>query len=240
VRRSRRTPSRQAERTLVGISDRLDELREKAHVTSTGLADTSPRFQLVVVCTGNRFRSPLAAAVVQQLVADLPVEVSSLGTLDLGDAPPLRAAVKQAGRLGLDLSSHRARTLVGTDLRYADLIIGFERAHVGAAVLEARAPRERAFLLTELVELLDASPPLAHDDPLRRARAAVARADATRREDPAEWQREIPDPLGGSARVARDVATDVQRLTVALVRGLFGFETVAPLPRRRPARRWLG
>ena len=171
--RRRAGPSQQFEQTLLGISDQLDELHARINATEVEAVDEEAQFQLVVVCTGNRFRSPLAAAVVEQLVAELPVQVSSLGTLDLGGAPPLRAAVKQAGRMGLDLSSHRARTIVGADLREADLIVGFERAHLGAAVLEARAPRERSFLITELVELLELSPPVFDADPLHRARAAV-------------------------------------------------------------------
>jgi len=234
----RRAPSQQFEQTLLGIGDQLDELQARIQATSAVPEDEPALFQLVVVCTGNRFRSPLAAAVVEQLVTELPVHVSSLGTLDLHGAPPLRAAVKQAGRMGLDLSAHRARTLVGADLRAADLIVGFERAHIGAAVLEAEAPRERSFLLTELVELLEELPPVFDADPLQRARNAVARADALRRENPAAWYEEIPDPLGGSSRLARDVANEVQRLSLALLRGIFGSDAVAPTARRLPRRRW--
>ena len=72
-------------------------------------------------------------------------------------------------------------------------------------------------------------------EPLNRARDAVANADALRRESPAEWYEEIPDPLGGSSRLAREVANDVQRLTISLLRGLFGSEAVAPAARRLPA-----
>lgn len=232
--RARRTG---AEETLLGLSGRLDEL-QRAQAAATGVAD-SPRFELVIVCTGNRFRSPLAAALVEQLVADLPVRVSSLGTLDLHGSPPLRSAMKQADRLGLDLSAHRARTLLTADLQHADLVVGFERAHVGAAVLEAGAPRERSFLLTELVELLDGVPVLEGRDPLRRARAAISEAESGRRQDEGDWYDEIPDPLGGSARLARQVADEVQRLTVALVQSLFGVESKPPLPRSQK-RRWFG
>jgi protein-tyrosine phosphatase len=237
ARRNGRTPARQAEETLLGLSSRIDELEERAQAVAIGR--DSPRFELVIVCTGNRFRSPLAAALVEQLVADLPVRVSSLGTLDLHGSPPLRAATKHATRLGLDLSAHRARTLLTADLRHADLVIGFERAHVGAAVLEARAPRERSFLLTELVELLEGLPVPESGDPVRRARAAVREAETGRREDEGDWYDEIPDPLGGSARLARQVAEDVQRLTVSLVRSLFGVEREPPTRRTRK-RRWFG
>jgi hypothetical protein len=39
-------------------------------------------FEVVFVCTGNRFRSPLAAALFGRATAGLPVSVSSRGTLD--------------------------------------------------------------------------------------------------------------------------------------------------------------
>lgn len=236
MKRSKQPSALQAERMLRGISSRMDELEAGARSKSWGKPDLS-RFQFVIVCTGNRFRSPLAAAVVEQLLPALPVEVRSLGTLDLHGAPPLRAAVKEAGRLGLDLSAHRARTLVGADLHDADLVVGFERAHVGAAVLEANAPRERAFLLTEIAELVDVGPAPDIEDPVQRARAAVRQAEEARLEDPSDWHEEIPDPLGGSARVAREVAGEIQRLTVALVAGLFGVYAEAPPPRTRKWRR---
>jgi protein-tyrosine phosphatase len=231
-----RTPSRQADDTSLDHSSTIAGPKVVAYpATATG--PDGSRFELVIVCTGNRFRSPLAAAVVEQLVAGLPVEVTSLGTLDLHGSPPLRTAVKQANRLGLDLADHQARTLVGTDLSRADLVVGFERAHIGAAVLEANAPRERSFLLTEIVELLDTAT-VQDGDPLRRARAAVEEAATARREDERTWADEIPDPLGGSARLARQVADDVQRLTRALVSGLFDVES-EPAPSRR-FRRWRG
>jgi protein-tyrosine-phosphatase len=41
-------------------------------------------FRVAFVCTGNRFRSPLAAALFRSAAEGLPVEVASAGTLDLG------------------------------------------------------------------------------------------------------------------------------------------------------------
>ena len=189
-----------------------------------------PRFELVFVCTGNRFRSPLAAALVERAVAGLPVRVSSLGTLDLGSVPPLRSATKQAAKIGLDLSSHRARALAGTDLSGLDLVIGFEAAHVGAAVLDGQAARERTFMLTELVDLLEVVPPPETAEPLARARAAVRDAAAARREGVQVERVEIPDPLGGSARIARAVAGDLVRLTAELTGALFDREAPAEAP----------
>ena len=146
----------------------------------------------------------------------LPVEVSSLGTLDLGPVPALPEAVTLAEELGLglDLTSHRARQL--GDLRDRDLVVGFERKHVMAAVVDAGAAVERTFTLPELVELLRglSAPPA-------DARERIAAAHAAR---PPDFRNrplaEIRDPLGLSApeqrAVARTVEVQVSELATAL------------------------
>jgi protein arginine phosphatase len=144
----------------------------------------------------------------------LPVEVSSLGTLDLGPVPALPETVTLAEELGLDLTSHRARQL--GDLRDRDLVVGFERKHVMAAVVDAGAAVERTFTLPELVELLRglSAPPA-------EARERIAAAHAAR---PPDYRNrplaEIRDPLGLSApeqrAVARTVEVQVSELATAL------------------------
>ena len=60
------------------------------------------------------------------------------------------------------------RWLEPGSLRDSDAVVGFEPVHVAAAVLEGGAPTERAFLLRELVELLEQEDAPAE----RRARAS--------------------------------------------------------------------
>jgi protein-tyrosine-phosphatase len=145
----------------------------------------------------------------------LPVEVSSLGTLDLGPVPALPEAVTLAEELGLDLSSHSARQL--GDLREHDLVVGFERKHVIAAVVDAGAAVERTFTLPELVELLHrlSAPPA-------DARGRIAGAHAAR---PPNFRKgplpEIRDPLGLSAPEQRAVARAVEGHVSELAAALF-------------------
>jgi low molecular weight protein-tyrosine phosphatase len=169
------------------------------------------RFELVFVCTANRFRSPIAAELARRATADLPVDVGSYGTLDRDPAPVL----PQALGLGLDLAEHRSRPIRGARLADADLVLGFERVHVATAVVDAGAPRDRAFGLTELVALLDASPQ--DGDVVARARARIARA-ATRRGG--DWP-ELADPAGGPERGYARSARDLERLVGTLVERLF-------------------
>ena len=174
------------------------------------------------VCTGNRFRSPLAAAVFRHETEGLPVEVASAGTLELGAVPALPEAVLEAERLGLHLGEHRARSLREAGAAEADLVVGFERMHVVTAVVDAGARRERTFTLPELAALLGQIEPPVADDSLERARAALELVHARRAPDPTRMDvPELPDPLGRPAAEQRRTAERVRRLTTAVARGLF-------------------
>ena len=185
----------------------------------------SPVFRIVVICTGNRFRSPLVEAFIGRLTAGLPVEVSSRGALELGGAPPLEGAVKGATKLGFDISGHRSRCLRNSDLRDVDLVLGFERAHVSQAVVDCGARKERTFTLPELLDLLEALPdpdPKDTTEPVQRARTALERAAQYRRPREGKPLPELADPLGASDRVQRDTVRRLHEASAALVRHLFG------------------
>src|SRR5436305_2880324 len=155
-------------------------------------------FEVAFVCTGNRFRSPLAAAAFASQVA-VPVTTVSAGLLGLGPVPALPEAVELARSFGLDLASHRARDLSVVDLEPFDLVLGFERSHVQAAVVDASALIERTFTLPELVLLLEEIPAAAKTDPIGQARARVAEAHEARA--PSFRTSDMPellDPLGRS------------------------------------------
>ena len=59
-----------------------------------------------------------------------------------------------AKELGLDLSAHRARSVGDLELGEYDLVLGFERKHVVASVVDAKAKVERTLTLPELLALL--------------------------------------------------------------------------------------
>jgi protein-tyrosine phosphatase len=184
-------------------------------------------FELVVICTGNRARSPVAEGFLRMLLADLPVRVRSHGILELDGASVLPEALEAASPLGLDLSAHRASTLKGGDLSRSDLVLGFERSHVAAAVVEGGAPRERVFSLPELVELIEGAPQVSESDPITRARAIIADADArrVRGAPPAE----VADPIGRDPAFFRATVERVRDLTIRVATGLFGPENVRSL-----------
>jgi low molecular weight protein-tyrosine phosphatase len=218
---------------------RLEELESLAREITGRLQVQTPApppaprrerpFELVVLCTGNRVRSPVAEGFLRLLLEGMPVRLSSAGMLDLGPVPALPETLSTAAELGLDLESHRAQCVLGADLSHADAVIGFEQRHVATAVVDANAPRDRTFTMIELVQLLERVLPPAADEPAKRAREAMARAAALR-QGRLEPPPELADPLGGSQAVYRTTIQRVRDLSERLAISLFGAENVNPLP----------
>src|SRR6476659_2373656 len=131
-------------------------------------------FEIVFLCTGNRFRSPIAAAVFASAVSGDHVRVRSLGTAGMSGAPPFAEALRIGSAYGLDLSSHRSRTLADHELGdEADLVVGVETQHVARAVVDGGVSRSAAFLLVELVRILEDCVIPDVQNPVERARVAV-------------------------------------------------------------------
>jgi protein-tyrosine phosphatase len=180
----------------------------------------SRSFDVVFVCTGNRFRSAIAQALLTRLTEGLPVRASSAGTLDLGSVGVLPEALELAPSLGIDLSAHRARCIRDVDLSDADLVLGFEQVHLATAVVDCEAPRERSFTLPELVALLPRDVTPGDGDPVARAREAVRAAHEARDSD--DRRLELGDPLGGPPELFRQTADELRTLTETLAAKLFG------------------
>jgi protein-tyrosine phosphatase len=188
-------------------------------------------FSIVFVCTGNRFRSPLAEAFVRRLTVGLPVTTQSLGTLDLEDAAALPEAIEIARSCGIDLSSHRTRYVGDASLTGDDLILGFDESHVRQAVVDAAAPREHAFAIKHFARLLPAVAPVQEPDVVARARNRVEQATALREVQPARGTSDsMRDPLGSSWKVYKQTAADVRALSLELAAALFDVSNSAALP----------
>ena len=176
----------------------------------------------MLLCTGNQIRSPIAEALVGRLAGALPVTTRSMGLLDLGAKAPPHEAIEAAADLGLDISRHRSRRLEPLSLRGSDVVVGFEPVHVAAAVLEGGALAERSFLLRELVELLEQLGDLEENEPVERARLAVAQAHERRRSRPAHnVAASLNDPLGRGRSAYRSAVRELGELVPRLVDGLF-------------------
>ena len=88
--------------------------------------------RILLVCTGNICRSPLAAALLQRALAERGaegIEVSSAGTGAWDGAPVSEGAYLVGLEQGLDLSAHRARLLTRDLAEHSDLILTMARHH---------------------------------------------------------------------------------------------------------------
>jgi protein-tyrosine-phosphatase len=160
-----------------------------------------------------------------RLTEPLGISVRSAGVLEIpGEGSPPET-VRAAGRLGIDLADHVSVPLSGIDLADVDLVLGFERSHVAAAVVDGGAAPDRTFNLIELASLLrdGVAGALTAMNPFDQARQRIATAHRIRLETarfvPGE---EVLDPIGRPPQVHVDMATQVEELCALVAEELFG------------------
>lgn len=137
---------------------------------------------VLVVCTGNQCRSPLAAAILRVRLdaagAGTGWAVASAGTWAEAGLPAAEFARQAAEGMGLSLQGHRSRRVLKEILEGQDLILVMERGH--AEALRAEFP-----WVTGRVHLLAGLAGEAYD---------------------------IPDPFGGTLEAYRALARDLDSL----------------------------
>jgi low molecular weight protein-tyrosine phosphatase len=176
-----------------------------------------------MVCTGNACRSPMAAAILQQRLAERGVDarVTSAGTMpwSSGATDPAIAVMREHG---LDISGHENRHLTRELVEEADLVLGMTRDHVAIATARSPGARGRTFLVGELARLGADVGPRSASEPValwteRAAAARPLRRPLGRAVD------EIADPVGEPIEVYRRTAAELDdRLTeiAALLAGV--------------------
>jgi protein-tyrosine-phosphatase len=181
---------------------------------------------ILVVCTGNICRSPIAEGILRdelhrRLGEDAP-EVISAGVSGWDGSPATPEAVEAAAERGSDISGHVARRLVRRDIDRADLILcmaGEHRDEVGRAVPRASG---KTFTLKELVRLLETRPPGSAGDLswTERVEAAHQLRQSGFRGNPND--EDVADPLGLPLESYRAVAWEIDEWIGRLVEGLLG------------------
>ncbi|MEQ9460078.1 MAG: low molecular weight protein arginine phosphatase [Phycisphaeraceae bacterium] len=123
------------------------------------MPEANPRVKtLLLVCTGNTCRSPMAEALAKDLLArkhkveverldDAGLRVISAGIMTAGGSPASDEAVDAMSLRGLDLSGHVSRALTPELVRDADLILTMTRGHLEGLLTIAPEVRDRAGLL---------------------------------------------------------------------------------------------
>jgi len=110
--------------------------------------------KIVFLCTKNRFRSPLAAAMFRHELAlrDQPGEwsVASAGSWVQDSLPPTPEAFIEASKRGFDISSHISLGIEALDFDTIDLLLVMESGQKESILLDFPMLSDRTFLLSEL------------------------------------------------------------------------------------------
>ncbi|HLT58589.1 MAG: low molecular weight protein arginine phosphatase [Limnochordales bacterium] len=148
-------------------------------------------YRILLVCTGNTCRSPMAGAILRDLLAERARDGSSRFVVDTAgtraepDQPAHEDAVAVMQEQGLDLSGHRTQPLTQDMVAQADLILTMTKAHKEQVLRMHPRAAEKTFTLKEF----------AHDD----------------------REGDIEDPVGRGRDVYRRTAQELRRALAAVV-----------------------
>jgi glycine hydroxymethyltransferase len=138
--------------------------------------------KILFVCTGNVCRSPMAEGLFRHAVKGRgEFRVLSAGVGAIEGQPASAFAVQALAELGIDISAHRSRMLTAELVNQADYIFGMTHGHVEAITLLYPQAAEKAFLLREFDETLDV------------------------------FEKDIPDPIGGSFDVYLECRDQIEQ-----------------------------
>ncbi len=110
--------------------------------------------QILVVCTANICRSPVAEGLLRDRLDKSgrgDWTVASAGTWAQIERGASRNSVEVMARNGFDISNHRSRMVTEAQLAEADLVLCMEIGHAEALRAEFPDQAEKVFLLTEMV-----------------------------------------------------------------------------------------
>ena len=105
---------------------------------------------ILFVCTANRFRSPLAAAIFLSKLNASNWRVESAGTWATAGQPAVKEAISEAQKRGLDISQHTSKLVNEKLIREFDLILVMETGQKEALLHEFPGLKDRIYLLTEV------------------------------------------------------------------------------------------
>ena len=184
---------------------------------------------ILVVCTGNVCRSPIAEGMLRSILqtrfGDAAPSVASAGTAGWVGSAADPSSIAAAAELGIDITAHRARHLDHHDVADAALVLAMATEHRDAASRLFPGTVGRIFTLKELVRLLEdlpQAPPRGKPDDVLASQ--VSAVDASRFGAIRDWRHEegVMDPLGMPPEAFRAVARDLEEWCGRLVDGLFG------------------
>jgi protein-tyrosine phosphatase len=148
---------------------------------------------ILVVCTANQCRSPMAEALFRQALEQrgAVATVHSAGTQAVADIPATDSAIETMQAAGLDIGAHRSQAIDRQTLTDADVIVTMTREHLRDLATRAPGTFPRLFTIKELA---------------RRARDAGPRGEETVR----DWATRLGTGRQTSDLLGTDKRDDVE------------------------------
>lgn len=115
--------------------------------------------RVLIVCTANIARSPLAEVMLQSALAASDLRFASAGVRAWEGDPASRQGIALAARRDLDLTGHRSMPASAEGLEWADLVLTMTEKHRDHCVSIVPEVTTRTFTLREFVRLLDEASP---------------------------------------------------------------------------------
>ena len=181
---------------------------------------TSNEFTVLVVCSGNICRSPLAEQLLAaRLRGSVPaVRVMSAGTIADEGLAMDETAAEQSRRYGGDPSAHKARLLTEELIASSGLVLTATRQHRAAVVSMLPRASRYTFTLAEFARLsagmTESFPDDVVDAPSFVEAVAAERGLAVPPEDPADD--DIVDPYRQGIEVHEHVAEQVDAVSATI------------------------
>src|ERR1700689_3675363 len=172
---------------------------------------------IVVLCTANVCRSPMAAALLARRLTALgaTVPVRSAGMISSGD-PPHPDVISVMASYGIQIASHRSRMVCAADLASASLVLAMARDNLRHAAIIEPGAWPRAFTLKELVRRGEEGGPRQPGEPLSGwlSRVHVGRERSSLLGD--SLDDDVADPAGGPLHAYADTASLLDQLVKRL------------------------
>jgi protein-tyrosine phosphatase len=179
---------------------------------------------VLLVCTGNICRSPMALGILRERSRQLPQPLR-LRSAGLGAAvgdPATPEAVTAAAELGADIGDHASAPLDAASVQRADLVLAMAAGHRAKILDQVPQAGPHTFTLKELAGLLDALPAPTSPPSRSGALERVAQAHRLRSEGKTVPDEDVADPLGLSLEAYRAAAWDMGEALDRILNGLFG------------------
>ncbi len=96
------------------------------------MIETLPKYKILLVCTGNTCRSPMAEGILKQMLNEKNIshiEVTSAGVGALSGSAPTAFAIDTVKIYNIDISQHQAQKVNPSLLQEADLILVMAPEH---------------------------------------------------------------------------------------------------------------